>query len=155
MKRTIFSLLLSSISTSAVAIQNNLDQAKLDTVSHIYENNRSKYPDEELFTKEFYDLLFVAVDIYNQIVSDNAEDTVSEYCESAFDYLVFNAGKPIFKITNGDVNLTFKKNKNRKLVYKLECKGNNCLVSDVITENGQSHKQYMKHCIKNYKSPFE
>ena len=112
MKRTIFSLLLSSISTSAVAIQNNLDQAKLDTVSHIYENNRSKYPDEELFTKEFYDLLFVAVDIYNQIVSDNAEDTVSEYCESAFDYLVFNAGKPIFKITNGDVNVTFKKNKN-------------------------------------------
>jgi len=107
------------------------------------------------FTKEFYDLLFVAVDIYNQIVSDNAEDTVSEYCESAFDYLVFNAGKPIFKITNGDVNVTFKKNKNRKLVYKLECKGNNCLVSDVITENGQSHKQYMKHCIKNYKSPFE
>jgi hypothetical protein len=67
MKRTIFSLLLSSISTSAVAIQNNLDQAKLDTVSHIYENNRSKYPDEELFTKEFYDLLFVAVDIYNQM----------------------------------------------------------------------------------------
>ena len=62
MKRTIFSLLLSSISTSAVAIQNNLDQAKLDTVSHIYENNRSKYPDEE-----FYDLLFVAVDIYNQM----------------------------------------------------------------------------------------
>lgn len=155
MKKIIFPLLLVSISTSAVAIQNNLDQAKLDTVSHLYENNILKYPYEELFTKEFYDLWFVATDIYNQIVSDNAEDTVSEYCESAFDYLVFNAGKPIFKVANGDVNVTFKKNKHKKLVYKLECKGNKRLISDVFTENGQSHKQYMKHCIKNYKSPFE
>ena len=49
------------------------------------------------------------------------------------------------------VNVTLKnKKKIINLVYQLECKNNQCLVSDVITEQGYSYKKNLASCIKQY-----
>lgn len=59
--------------------------------------------------------------------------------------------KPIIKIIKDQVNFTLKnKKKTIDLVYQLECKNNQCLVSDVITEQGRSYKKNLASCIKKY-----
>ena len=59
--------------------------------------------------------------------------------------------KPIIKIIKDQVNVTLKNQKKTiDLVYQLECKNNQCLVSDVITEQGRSYKKDLASCIKKY-----
>lgn len=59
--------------------------------------------------------------------------------------------KPIIKIIKEQVNVTLKsKKKTIDLVYQLECENNQCLVSDVITEQGRSYKKSLASCIKKY-----
>ena len=59
--------------------------------------------------------------------------------------------KPIIKIIKEQVNVTLKnKKKIINLVYQLVCENNQCLVSDVITEQGHSYKKSLASCIKKY-----
>ena len=59
--------------------------------------------------------------------------------------------KPTIKIIKEEVNITLKsKKKTIDLVYQLECENNQCLVSDVITEQGRSYKKSLASCIKKY-----
>ena len=75
---------------------------------------------ERYSTKEFADLQMKATDIHNE----------NEYEQ---------------------VNVTLKSNKKTiDLVYQLECENNQCLVSDVITEQGRSYKKSLASCIKKY-----
>ena len=123
-----------------------LEQAKVDTVAKVYQTNDL----ERYSTKEFADLQMKATDIHNENEYEYGGTCLSEFWIYG---MVRNQVevKPIIKIINEQVNVTLKnKKKIINLVYQLECKNNQCLVSDVITEQGYSYKKNLASCIKQY-----
>lgn len=123
-----------------------LEQAKVDTVAKVYQTNDL----ERYSTKEFADLQMKATDIHNENEYEYGGTCLSEFWIYG---MVRNQVevKPIIKIINEQVNVTLKnKKKIINLVYQLECKNNQCLVSDVITEKGYSYKKNLASCIKQY-----
>ena len=133
------------LSTNVFALS-PLEQAKVDTVAKVYQTNDL----ERYSTKEFADLQMKATDIHNENEYEYGGTCLSEFWIYG---MVRNQVevKPIIKIINEQVNVTLKnKKKIINLVYQLECKNNQCLVSDVITEQGYSYKKNLASCIKQY-----
>ena len=123
-----------------------LEQAKVDTVAKVYQTNDL----ERYSIKEFADLQMKATDIHNENEYEYGGTCLSEFWIYG---MVRNQVevKPIIKIINEQVNVTLKnKKKIIDLVYQLECENNQCLVSDVITEQGHSYKKNLASCIKQY-----
>ena len=123
-----------------------LEQAKIDTVAKVYQINDL----ERYSTKEFADLQMKATDIHNENEYEYGGTCLSEFWIYG---MVKNQVevKPIIKIIKEQVNVTLKnKKKIINLVYQLECENNQCLVSDVITEQGRSYKKNLVSCIKKY-----
>ncbi|EIJ71111.1 hypothetical protein [Pasteurella bettyae] len=123
-----------------------LEQAKVDTVEKVYQTNDL----EGYSTREFADLQMKATDIHNENEYEYGGTCLSEFWIYG---MVRNQVevKPIIKIINEQVNVTLKnKKKIINLVYQLECKNNQCLVSDVITKQGYSYKKNLASCIKQY-----
>ena len=123
-----------------------LEQAKIDTVAKVYQINDL----ERYSTKEFADLQMKATDIHNENEYEYGGTCLSEFWIYG---MVKNQVevKPIIKIIKEQVNVTLKnKKKIINLVYQLECENNQCLVSDVITEQGRSYKKSLASCIKKY-----
>ena len=123
-----------------------LEQAKVDTVAKVYQTNDL----ERYSTKEFADLQMKATDIHNENEYEYGGTCLSEFWIYG---MVRNQVevKPIMKIIKEQVNVTLKnKKKIINLVYQLECENNQCLVSDVITEQGHSYKKNLASCIKQY-----
>ena len=123
-----------------------LEQAKVDTVAKVYQTNDL----ERYSIKEFADLQMKATDINNENEYEYGGTCLSEFWIYG---MVRNQVevKPIIKIIKEQVNVTLKnKKKIINLVYQLECENNQCLVSDVITEQGHSYKKNLASCIKHY-----
>ena len=123
-----------------------LEQAKVDTFAKVYQTNDL----ERYSTKEFADLQMKATDIHNENEYEYGGTCLSEFWIYG---MVRNQVevKPIMKIIKEQVNVTLKnKKKIINLVYQLECENNQCLVSDVITEQGHSYKKNLASCIKQY-----
>ena len=146
MKKLLISLGAIAFAMNAAATS-TLDQAKLNTVAKLYENQ-----DLELYlTDSFAKLQFRAIDIYNQDVAYEGNGESFSGCNDAFDLAPVQYGKPMLNIAKNNVNATFKGNKNITLSYQFECKKGKCLISDVITEKKRSHKKYLVSCIKAFK----
>ena len=133
-----------TVFSANVTATSTLDQAKLNTVAKLYENQ-----DLELYlTDSFAKLQFRAIDIYNQDVAYEGNGESFSGCNDAFELAPVQYGKPTLNIVKNNVNATFKGNKNITLSYQFECKKGKCLISDVITEKKRSHKKYLVSCIK-------
>ena len=145
MNKLLLSLSTVFVSTNVFALP-PLEQAKVDTVAKVYQTNDL----ERYSTKEFADLQMKATDIHNENEYEYGGTCLSEFWIYG---MVRNQVevKPIIRIINEQVNVTLKnKKKIINLVYQLECKNNQCLVSDVITEQGRSYKKNLASCIKKY-----
>ena len=123
-----------------------LEQAKIDTVAKVYQTNDL----ERYSTKEFADLQMKATDIHNENEYEYGGTCLSEFWIYG---MVRNQveATPSVKLDSGQVNVLLK-NKRRaiSLSYQMDCKTNQCLVSDVITEQGRSYKKNLASCIKKY-----
>lgn len=141
MNKLLLSLSTVFVSTNVFALS-PLEQAKVDTVAKVYQTNDL----ERYSTKEFADLQMKAVDIHNENEYEYGGTCLSEFWIYG---MVRNQVevKPIIKIIKEQVNVTLK---NKKKIIKLECENNQCLVSDVITEQGRSYKKSLASCIKKY-----
>ncbi|TPG88696.1 hypothetical protein [Haemophilus haemolyticus] len=145
MNKLLLSLSTVFVSTNVFALS-PLEQAKVDTVAKVYQTNDL----ERYSTKEFADLQMKATDIHNENEYEYGGTCLSEFWIYG---MVRNQVevKPIIKIIKEQVNVTLKnKKKIINLVYQLECENNQCLVSDVITEQGRSYKKSLASCIKKY-----
>lgn len=146
-------LSLSSVFVSAnVFALTSLEQAKVDTVSKMYQEG------------EFYK--FVTPDLKKLLLKaqkhDDSPDVYSDpdaLCLGG-PSAMYGSGqdsdpsKPEIKFVAGKIHATFLKMKHDKstkitLKYSLECKNEKCLVSDLITEYGDSYKQSLAQCVKN------
>lgn len=145
MKKLLLSFTAVFVSANVLALS-PLEQAKVDTVTKIYQTNDL----EGYSTKDFANLQMKSTDIHNENEYEYGGTCLSEFWIYG---MVRNQveAKPIIKIIKDQVNVTLKNQKKTiDLVYQLECKNNQCLVSDVITEQGRSYKKDLASCIKKY-----
>ena len=144
MNKLLLSLSTVFVSTNVFALS-PLEQAKVDTVAKVYQTN-----DLERYSTKELQLQMKATDIHNENEYEYGGTCLSEFWIYG---MVRNQVevKPIIKIIKEQVNVTLKsKKKTIDLIYQLECENNQCLVSDVITEQGYSYKKNLASCIKQY-----
>lgn len=123
-----------------------LEQAKVDTVTKVYQTNDL----ERYSTKDFADLQMKATDIHNENEYEYGGTCLSEFWIYG---MVRNQAEatPSVKLDSGQVNVMLKnKRRSISLSYQMDCKTNQCLVLDVITEQGRSYKENLASCIKKY-----
>lgn len=123
-----------------------LEQAKVDTVTKVYQTNDL----ERYSTKDFADLQMKATNIHNENEYEYGGTCLSEFWIYG---MVRNQveATPSVKLDSEQVNVILKnKRRSISLSYQMDCKTNRCLVSDVITEQGRSYKKSLASCIKKY-----
>lgn len=123
-----------------------LEQAKVDTVTKVYQTNDL----ERYSTKDFADLQMKATNIHNENEYEYGGTCLSEFWIYG---MVRNQveATPSVKLDSEQVNVMLKnKRRSISLSYQMDCKTNQCLVSDVITEQGRSYKKNLASCIKKY-----
>ena len=123
-----------------------LEQAKVDTVTKVYQTNDL----ERYSTKDFADLQMKATNIHNENEYEYGGTCLSEFWIYG---MVRNQVEaiPSVKLDGEQVNVMLKnKRRSISLSYQMDCKTNQCLVSDVITEQGRSYKKHLDSCIKKY-----
>ena len=123
-----------------------LEQAKVDTVTKVYQTNDL----ERYSTKDFADLQMKATDIHNENEYEYGGTCLSEFWIYG---MVRNQVEaiPSVKLDGEQVNVMLKnKRRSISLSYQMDCKTNQCLVLDVITEQGRSYKENLASCIKKY-----
>jgi hypothetical protein len=123
-----------------------LEQAKVDTVTKVYQTNDL----ERYSTKDFADLQMKAINIHNENEYEYGGTCLSEFWIYG---MVRNQveATPSVKLDSEQVNVILKnKRRSISLSYQMDCKTNRCLVSDVITEQGRSYKKNLASCIKKY-----
>ena len=123
-----------------------LEQAKVDTVTKVYQTNDL----ERYSTQDFANLQMKAADIHNENEFEYGGTCLSEFWIYG---MVRNQVEaiPSVKLDGEQVNVMLKnKRRSISLSYQMDCKTNQCLVSDVITEQGRSYKKNLASCIKKY-----
>ncbi|WGE34474.1 hypothetical protein NYR61_02640 [Actinobacillus genomosp. 1] len=151
MKKLLLPLAAIVFSASVLA-ESNFDQAKLDTLTKIYHKSGINNPYghlEKYVTPDFKKVIAKAKK------HDKSEEDFDSLCLGG--YTIYGAGQdwdpslPKFKVAADKVQMTAFRMKNDKstkvtLKYSFECKDNQCLVSDFITENGYSFKKSLAQC---------
>ena len=123
-----------------------LEQAKVDTVTKVYQTNDL----ERYSTKDFADLQMKATNIHNENEYEYGGTCLSEFWIYG---MVRNQveATPSVTLDSEQVNVMLKnKRRSISLSYQMDCENNQCLVSDVITEQGRSYKKSLASCIKKY-----
>ena len=145
MNKLLLSLSTVFVSTNVFALS-PLEQAKVDTVAKVYQTNDL----ERYSTKDFADLQMKATNIHNENEYEYGGTCLSEFWIYG---MVRNQveATPSVTLDSEQVNVMLKnKRRSISLSYQMDCKTNQCLVSDVITEQGRSYKKNLASCIKKY-----